>query len=265
MEKPLDSKLILVTRPRGQAQELCEQFHALGAETLCQPAIEIRATPKTKLLDDALRRLVENQYDLVIFNSANGVAFALDRLMVISSFSQADEVGALFARLNFRVAAIGPGTARALANFGIEPTIMPSRYDSDGLVDALRAEYADLSSVRALAFRANRGRATLGNALRAADSQYEEVEAYQNVDVQTAEEETLRALESGAVAAAVAMSSASANALVNMLGDAVHRVRWVAISALTAQAFEARGVEVAAIAREATTDALVDAVVELLT
>ena len=85
MEKPLDSKLILVTRPRGQAQELCEQFHALGAETLCQPAIEIRATPKTKLLDDALRRLVENQYDLVVFNSANGVAFALDRLMVISS------------------------------------------------------------------------------------------------------------------------------------------------------------------------------------
>lgn len=261
MERSLNNKLILVTRPRGQAQDLCDAFNARGAETICQPAIEIRATDRTAQLDEALEQLRGGAFNLIVFASANGVKFALERFAKLNGRR---DVGETLARLNLNVAAIGPGTARALKEFHIAPTIMPARYDAEGLLEALRGFYRAPDGITALAFRANRGRDTLAREMRAAGANYSEVEAYQNVDVVVADPATLRALESGRVDAAVATSSASANALVNMLADAARQTRWVALSALTASALEARGVRVAAIAREATMPSLVDAVVELL-
>ena len=55
------------------------------------------------------------------------------------------------------VAAIGPGTARALRERGIEPDVVPQRAVAEGLVEALE----DVPVTRALIARASEGRDVL--------------------------------------------------------------------------------------------------------
>jgi uroporphyrinogen III methyltransferase/synthase len=60
------------------------------------------------------------------------------------------------------IAVIGPGTARALREHGIEPDVVPSRAVAEGLVEAL----ADVPVRRALIARAEEARDVLADALR---------------------------------------------------------------------------------------------------
>ena len=78
-------------------------------------------------------------------------------------------VGALFERLpdaralaGLTIAAIGPGTANALAEHGIRADVVPERAVAEGLVEALEGR----SVRRALIVRAREGRDVLPDALR---------------------------------------------------------------------------------------------------
>ena len=75
------------------------------------------------------------------------------------------------------VAAIGPGTARALRERGIEPDVVPERAVAEGLVEALR----DVPFRRAVVARAKEGRDVLPDALRARGAEVEVVALYETV------------------------------------------------------------------------------------
>jgi uroporphyrinogen III methyltransferase/synthase len=76
-----------------------------------------------------------------------------------------------------RVAAIGPGTARALAERGILADVVPERYVAESLVDALAA----LDVHRALIARASEARDVLPDALRERGAQVDVVALYETV------------------------------------------------------------------------------------
>ncbi|MCX7424341.1 MAG: uroporphyrinogen-III synthase [Planctomycetia bacterium] len=97
----LDGVRVLVTRPRHQAEDLCRQLAALGADVLVQPAIRITEPPDWTPVDAALDRL--EAYDWLVFSSGNGVHFFLDRLRA--------RHGGLDKLYAVKLAAIGPGTA----------------------------------------------------------------------------------------------------------------------------------------------------------
>jgi uroporphyrinogen III methyltransferase/synthase len=75
------------------------------------------------------------------------------------------------------VAAMGPGTARALREHGIEADIVPARAVAEGLVEAL----ADVPVSRALIARASEGRDVLIDALRARGASVDVVSLYETV------------------------------------------------------------------------------------
>src|SRR5205814_1066985 len=116
--RPLAGRRIAVTRARAQASALAARLRALGAEVVEAPAIRIEPLPV--LVPDL------SSYDLLCLTSPNGV----HRLF--------EEVRDARALAGPRIAVIGPGTARALREHGVEPDLMPERSVAESLVEALR-------------------------------------------------------------------------------------------------------------------------------
>jgi Asp-tRNA(Asn)/Glu-tRNA(Gln) amidotransferase A subunit family amidase len=80
-------------------------------------------------VDEALKRL--DQFDWLVFSSANGVRYFFDRLI-----SQGRDVRALGGS---RIAAIGPATDRALARYYLRADLIPDEYRAE----ALRLRFLD--------------------------------------------------------------------------------------------------------------------------
>ena len=78
---------------------------------------------------------------------------------------------------NAHVAAIGPGTARALREHGILADVVPERFVAEALVEAL----ADIPVRRALVARAREAREVLPEALRARGAEVDVVALYETV------------------------------------------------------------------------------------
>jgi uroporphyrinogen III methyltransferase/synthase len=76
-QRPLGGQSVLVTRPRHQAAKLCESLAALGADVVCQPAIEILPPESWDAVDRELDRI--HEFDFVVFSSSNGVSAICDR------------------------------------------------------------------------------------------------------------------------------------------------------------------------------------------
>jgi uroporphyrinogen III methyltransferase/synthase len=76
-----------------------------------------------------------------------------------------------------RVAAIGPGTARALSEHGVIADVVPERFVAEGLIEAL----ADVPVTRALVARAASARDVLVDGLRARGAEVDVVALYETV------------------------------------------------------------------------------------
>jgi uroporphyrinogen III methyltransferase/synthase len=159
--RPLAGLTVAVTRARAQASELARSLRGLGAEVVQAPAIRTRVLPGPPL-DPA-------PYDLVCVTSANGVGPLFERIAAGGRDARA-LAGA-------KVAAIGPGTARALAARGIEADIVPARSIAESLVE----ELAEVEITRALIARALSARDVLPDALRARGVAVEVLDLYDTI------------------------------------------------------------------------------------
>jgi uroporphyrinogen III methyltransferase / synthase len=149
---PLSGLTVAVTRARASASGLARRLESLGARVVQAPVI------RTAPISDPAHPVPElSSYDLVCFTSPVGVDTLFERLRADGQDARA--------LAGTRVAAIGPGTADALAAHGILTDILPARSVAEGLVEAL----ADVSPPvrRALIARAREGREVLPDALRA--------------------------------------------------------------------------------------------------
>lgn len=256
MTLELSGKTVLVTRPREQAVELRSLLEERGAAVLVQPSIAILPPETWADVDDALQSVERRDFERVLFSSANGVRFFLERVA-------ANRRARFFADAQVSVAAVGPGTAAALNAFGVAVDVIPTKeFNAEGLVAALRDAEKSLVGKRLLSVRANRGRDVLSKEAAKLGAVVREVVAYRSVDVETPDAAILDALRSDRIDFGTVASSATAKALARLFGDAITQTRWVALSPLTADALRSVGVEPAAVAEEATLPKLVDAVVD---
>jgi uroporphyrinogen III methyltransferase/synthase len=158
---PLAGASVVVTRARAQASELAARLRALGAVVVETPAIRI--VPTSEELPPLER------FDLVCLTSANGVELLFERLA-----ARGEDARAL---AGASVAAIGPGTARALREHGVIADVVPERFVAEGLVEAL----AGVAVSRALIARASGARDVLPQALRERGAEVEVVDLYGTV------------------------------------------------------------------------------------
>ncbi len=164
---PLSGRTVAVTRARAQVSGLARRLRELGAEVVQAPVIRIRPLPG----DPAGPPLDLSPYDLICLTSPNGVACLFERL---AESAPAPDARAL---AGATVAAIGPGTARALAEHGITADVLPERFVAESLVQALM----DLPVRRALVARAKEARDVLPDALRARGAEVDVLELYETV------------------------------------------------------------------------------------
>ena len=238
--RPLHGRTVAVTRARPQASALAARLRELGAAVVEAPAIRTRTLDDVPLPDLAA-------FDLVCVTSPTGA----DAL-----FARLDAAGLDARALAGRtVAAIGPGTARALAAHGIRADVVPDRAVAEGLVEALDG----IDVRRALVVRAREGRDVLPDALRARGAAVELLALYETVA------EPLDAETARAAAAADYLTFTSASTVRYFLeaagGLGADRPRIASIGPATSAALRDAGLEPDLEADPHTPDGLVAALV----
>jgi uroporphyrinogen III methyltransferase/synthase len=245
--RPLVGRTILVTRPIEQSEGLVESLSELGAAVLVQPAIEIAPPRDWKAADEAISALAS--FDWLVFSSANGVRYFLERLQ----HHQLD----LRALGQCKIAAIGPGTSEALAQYHLRADLMPEEYRAESLAEALAPA---AKGSRFLLLRASRGREVLAETLVAAGAKVQQAIVYESRDVTAPDPEIAGALRDGRIDWVTVTSSAIARSLVALFGEDLARTRLAAISPLTAGVLEEAGFTVAATAEPYTTAEIIAAI-----
>jgi len=245
--RPLFGLRVVVTRARAQASGLAATLAALGADVIELPAIRVVPRIDSAEVSDAVGAI--HSYALVCLTSPNGVRVLFDAL----------EAAGLDARAlaNATVAAIGPGTARALAARGIRADVVPERSVAEALVESLEA--VDVTDRPVLVARAADARDVLPDALRERRAKVDVVALYETV----AEEPDPEAVEAASSADYVTFTSSSTvrNFVAAIGGGFPERARVVSIGPVTSEAAREAGLTVDLEAESHDLDGLVEALV----
>lgn len=256
--KPLFGKRVLVTRARSQASELSERIEALGGEAVEFPVIRITPPARQDLLDAALHRLED--YDWVVFTSVNGVKHFFRRLrelkLDIRRMAKA------------KVAAIGPQTAEALLDKGLQVEILPGEYRAEALAEAMVPRVQ--AGEKVLLPRADIARKVLARELERHGLKVTEVDAYDTRVGTEDAEEVARMLEEGAIHVITFTSSSTVRNFVEAIrtvrenwNSLLETVQIACIGPITARTAEGLGLRVDAVAKEYTIDGLVETLMQL--
>lgn len=253
--KPLFGKTIVITRPKPQGEDLATLFGDEGAEAIIFPTIEIAPPESFAALDTALGR--PEEFDWLVFTSANGVHAFMDRLRTlrqdIRSWHRA------------RVAAIGPETAKAVQKFALNVDVTAEEFRAEGLIEAL--EKHGVGGKCVLLPRAAGARRVLPERLRSLGAEVVEVEAYRSV-LATAPTAAFvaEALRRGEIDLVTFTSSSTVHHFVQLLrehhGVPLQGLAAACIGPITAETARSYGFDVQVQAREFTAEALLRAVVE---
>jgi uroporphyrinogen III methyltransferase/synthase len=228
--RPLHGRRVVVTRARAQASGLAATLRDLGAEVVELPAIRIEPRIESSEVKEATANI--GGYDLVCLTSPNGVRLLFEALQVEGRDARS-LAGAT-------VAAIGPGTARALAERGIVADVVPERFVAEALVEAL-ANVA-VEGRRVLVARAAEARDVLPDALRGRGAEVDVVALYETVREEPADAEIEAAQSADYV---TFTSSSTVTNLVAALGDRFPTsARIVSIGPITSETARAAGLEV---------------------
>jgi uroporphyrinogen III methyltransferase/synthase len=246
---PLFGRRIVVTRARGQAEALGSRLRSLGAAVVELPTISFEPAADYAPLDCAIARLAE--YDWLIFTSANGVRFFLDRL---------DRSTADLRSLRARICAIGPATRRVIEALHVKVDLMGEEYVAESLMEALAAH--DLEGRRVLIPRAAVARDLLPAELARRGAKVDVVEAYRTVVPKEAFTQAREIFELGKKPDWITFTSSSTvqNLLKLIPPQALAGVKVASIGPVTSASARQLGISVTAEAPRYTIDGLVESI-----
>ena len=249
---PLAGRLVLVTRTREQAEGLVDRLHGLGASVVVVPLIatEPIATPEA-IVRTATEVRATPPPRWAAFTSATAVRLVLGA-------AGADVVDGML------VAAVGPATAGALTDAGVAVDLVSSGRDSSALADAMLAR--GVAGATVWFPSAEAATTTLPAALSAGGATVIVQSVYRSVMPAAAPARLLSALDHG-IDAITLTSGSSARNLRAALGtvDLPPGVVIACIGEQTASEARASGFRVGAVAKEASAEGLVAAVMGQLT
>ncbi len=168
-KKPLFGKRILITRPRGQAESFVELLEKEGAIVIQFPTIETVPPDSWDALDNAINRL--DIYQWLIFTSANGVRFFIERLK-----ANKKDIREL---KGIKICTIGPKTAASVESIGIGVDAIPEKYIAEGVIEEMQ-KYG-IKGKKILLPRATVARDILPIELKKMGAEIDVVDAYKTV------------------------------------------------------------------------------------
>ena len=241
----------MVTRAAEQAGELAAELERRGATAILAPAIRLVPTARGTL-DHAVDELLAGGFAWVLFTSRAGVHAVVEALG-----GQGLKAGAIRAEL----AAVGEGTAGALREAGVVPSVIPETYTTFALSRAMPR-----GSGRVLLPRADIATGELEAAIAAKGWTPVRVNAYRTSLSRRMPPAAARDLRAGRVDAITFTSASTVDGFVQMVDSstevAVPKV--VCIGPVTARRARDRGLEVAGVARPHTIEGLITALERVL-
>ncbi|HET6964597.1 MAG TPA: uroporphyrinogen-III C-methyltransferase [Acidimicrobiales bacterium] len=247
--KPLFGRRVVVTRARESASRLSRMLQDLGAGVVEVPTIRIDPPSDGGAgLQRAAASLGDGDYAWVVFTSAQAVGALLEKVPDARRLAGTS------------VAAIGPATAEALARYRIVPDLVPpaGRQEAAGLVEMFPPS---TPGGTVLFPRAAEGRDTLVDGLIGLGWRVDLVEAYRTVQGEAPPE---AAKEVDGADAICFSSSSTVTGFLEACGPASVPPVVVCIGPVTAETARAAGLEVSAVAEQASVEGLVEALVSSL-
>lgn len=247
--RPLDGVHIVVTRAVDRGAAMATALRRAGADVYEIPLTRI--DPIAGALAGAVRSL--DGYEWVALTSVNAVE------QFVAAVTQA-AIRDLADRRKFAV--VGPATAAALERAGWVPTVVPSTFNAEALLDAL-ASRTDVEGCRFLFPAAEGARETLPDGLRALGALVDVVPAYRTV----ADADGQRTLGALVARRAVDLVVVAAPSAVDALLDAIppehaRRLPIACIGPVTARAARSAGFPVRVESTAATNEGLVRSIME---
>ena len=232
-DRPLSGRRIVVTRP--EAKTLADELERLGAEVTIVPLIEIRPAEDRRALEDAVASFPE--YDWIVLTSVNGVHAVRHGLVGLAGP---------------QVAAVGPVTADAIREHGLEPAFVATRASED-----IASGLGELTGKRVVMPQADIAEPHLAAELRAGGAEVDVVVAYRTVLV----EPPMWGILPLRIADAVVLASGSACRSLAAAGGAGGGAMLVCIGPKTAKVAREVGLKVGLVADETTSDGIIRSLV----
>jgi uroporphyrinogen-III synthase len=250
-ERPLAGRTVLVTRPEGQSEGLCELVQAAGGNPLPMPLLVIEPLADT---DAAVKLARGSDWDWLVFVSANAVRYALP----CPGWAGIPD--------GPRIAAIGKATAETLEQAGIAVDLIPKpQSNSEAMLAA--PEFSDVTGRKVLIVRGEGGREHLAESLRARGALTDYAEIYRRVPA-ALPAEILDRWRNGGVDALIITSGEALSILMELLGktgaELAEKTPVAVLSGRLADLARSFGWQCVAVAGEASDRGLVLALTGLL-
>jgi len=242
----LSSCSVLVTRPREQAETLCQLIEASGGKAIRFPVIEITRLTKTTELPN---------FDMAIFISANAVRYALQLYPQLAQLSP-----------EIKIAAIGKATAAALKHFNIKVDLFPeAMFNSESLLSMPQLENIEGNTIAL--FKGEGGRGLLAKTLTRRGATVHELDVYRR-DMPTIQSDDLIGVWSkNHVDVVIVTSEEGLNNLDKMLGEKGKELLRQTPLVVISERLQARsrqlGIKTVITAKQASDEAIVSALVDL--
>lgn len=165
--RPLKGKRIVVTRSQEQAPELVNRLSELGADVIELPVLRICDPEKKREFAEHVANV--HTYDWLVFSSTNGVRRFFDAFYAL--YKDARSLGGV------RIAAVGPGTQKAIEAYHFAVDLVPQRHIAEGLLEAFENDF-NVDSQTVLWVRPENARPVLAEGLTRQHAIVDECIAY---------------------------------------------------------------------------------------
>jgi uroporphyrinogen-III synthase len=192
---PLAGKKILVTRPKQQAGNLCEQIKKAGGKAVLFPVLDI------EFKTDAVLANWHSDWDKIVFISKNAVHGFLQQI-------NQDQLSK-----DIQLVAVGAATAEAISNAGLNVSITPKENGGSEYLLALD-EMQNLAGQKILIVRGEGGRELLADTLKSRQAEVVYGEVYRRVKSSPRAESCLEAIQADVM---ICTSEQSVKNLVSLL------------------------------------------------
>ena len=241
-QRPLAGKRIVVTRPVDQAEGVIAALAQAGAVPIHIPAIRFEAVGDSPQIARAIAEI--DSFDWIVFTSANGVRFFRELCKHLA---------------RARIAAVGPATAAALREAGVDVDFVPDEFVGEALARTL----GDVAGRRILLPRAEAANADIVDLLRARGAHVDDVPIYRTLSGRSQRIAHLLSSLTASIAfcsLAVPLCAASPMLPTNVRLPELKTVPIVCIGPVTADTARSLGLKVVAVAESHTTAGLIDCI-----
>jgi len=155
--RPLLGARIMVCRPADQAQPMYQSLRQLGAEVLPYPTIATKShidETAWEAFGSIGKKSATDRW--LVFTSENGVRYLIDQFK--SRFGDIRHLG------NFKIAAVGFGTERALNKYLLKADLIPAKATTESLAKEM-VESLSLENISVIRVRGNLADDRVENAL----------------------------------------------------------------------------------------------------